>query len=84
MLTIHYFASIREALNKSQENLELPSNVVSVADLMTYLAAGNAAFKALHESDRKILVAVNQTVVNSGHALQMHDEIAFFPPMTGG
>jgi len=84
MLTINYFASIREALGKSQEQLELPSGVKSVADLIAHLAAGSTRFRALIENEGKILVAVNQTVVGREHLLLEHDEIAFFPPMTGG
>lgn len=84
MLTIHYFASIREALDKSQEQLELPRAVSSVRDLITHLSASDDRFKAIVGGERKVLVAVNQTVVDREHVLSGNDEIAFFPPMTGG
>jgi len=77
MLTIHYFASIREALNKSQDQLELPLGVVSVDDLIMHLAAGDARFKAVLDGTQKDLVAVNQTVVGRENVLFPDDEIAF-------
>lgn len=84
MLTIHYFASIREALDKSQEHLELPQSVSSVGELVSYLAASDERLQTVLNGERRVLVAVNQTVVGFEHALSANDEIAFFPPMTGG
>lgn len=84
MLTIHYFASVREALGKANEQLEFPDDIVSVEDLMKHLGAANPAFQSLIESESKILVAVNQIVVDRNYVLSKNDEVAFFPPMTGG
>ena len=84
MLTIHYFASVREALGKANEQLEFPDDIVNVEDLMKYLAAANPAFQSLIESESKILVAVNQIVVDRNYVLSKNDAVAFFPPMTGG
>lgn len=84
MLTIHYFASVREALGKANEQLEFPDDIVNVEDLMKYLGAANPAFQSLIESENKILVAVNQIVVDRNYVLSKNDEVAFFPPMTGG
>ena len=84
MLTIHYFASVREALGKANEQLEFSDNIVNVEGLMKYLGASNPAFQSLIESENKILVAVNQIVVDRNYMLSKNDEVAFFPPMTGG
>jgi len=89
MLNIQYFASIREALNRSEEELELPRDVKSVQALIDYLVSANPHFEAtfLVGGDRKagkVLVAVNQTIVDRKHLLSQNDEVAFFPPMTGG
>lgn len=84
MLTIHYFASVREALGKANEQLEFPDDIVNVEGLMKYLGASNPAFQSLIESESKILVAVNQIVVDRNYMLSKNDEVAFFPPMTGG
>ena len=84
MLTIHYFASVREAVERSEEQLELPENVANVGDLIEHLLLLHPHFNTVFQGDRKILIAVNQTVVDKSQALDPGDEIAFFPPMTGG
>ncbi len=84
MLNIQYFASIREALNKNQEQLELPATVSSVQELIDYLLSADPQFESVFSENNKVLVAVNQIVVNRNHALSAEDEVAFFPPMTGG
>jgi molybdopterin synthase sulfur carrier subunit len=84
MLTIQYFASIREVLNRSEEQLELPEAITSVQGLIDHLRVGDPHFDTLFNDGNKVLVAVNQTVVDRNHVLSNDDEIAFFPPMTGG
>jgi molybdopterin synthase sulfur carrier subunit len=84
MLSIQYFASIREALDRSEEELELPRDVNSVQTLVNYLLSANPHFEAVFKDGDKVLVAVNQTVVDRSHPLSENDEVAFFPPMTGG
>ena len=89
MLNIQYFASIREALNRSEEELELPGDVKSVQALIDYLVHANPHFEAVFigggdSKDGRVLVAVNQTIVDRKHLLSQNDEVAFFPPMTGG
>jgi len=84
VITIHYFASVREALGKANEQLEFSDDIVNVEGLMKYLGAANPAFQSLIESESKVLVAVNQTVVDRNYVLSENDEVAFFPPMTGG
>lgn len=84
MLTIQYFASIREALERDSEVLELPSDVRSVQSLIDHLLSSNPHFSTVFSEGNKVLVAVNQTVVARDHPLSGSDEVAFFPPMTGG
>lgn len=84
MITIHYFASVREALARETDEMSLPADVESVADLVTHLSRTDPAFASLDNDSRRLLVAVNQTVVDRQHRLSANDEVAFFPPMTGG
>lgn len=79
MLTLVYFASLREALGKAGEQITLPPGVSTVADLIAELVSQRAAL-----SDKRLLVAVNQEMVDRTHPLQDGDEVAFFPPVTGG
>lgn len=84
MLALHYFASIREAVGRQGETLALPDEVTDVQGLVDYLVAREPDRLALLAQDGRILVAVNQTVVDRSHALTGDEEVAFFPPMTGG
>jgi len=84
MLRIQYFASIRETLGRSDEELELPARVGSVQDLIDHLLSANPSFQRVFSAQNKVLAAVNQTVVDLDHPLSENDEVAFFPPMTGG
>jgi len=84
VLSIHYFASVREALGQAEQRIERPKDVITVADLQAYLAGQNSAFKTLMDSSAQLMVAVNQTVVDGAYQLTEDDEVAFFPPMTGG
>lgn len=83
MLKIHYFASIREQLAREKDSITLPSGVSTVAELVDYLVAQDAS-NALLADARQVLVAVNQSVSGRDHPLQGDEEVAFFPPVTGG
>lgn len=84
MITINYFASVRETAGKQSEQLALPSSVHTIADLINHLSVRDAATRAALAGDIPVLVAVNQTVVDRGCILRGDEEVAFFPPMTGG
>lgn len=82
-LNIHYFASIREQLGVDEQRLELEGDS-TVADLIAVLIQTEPKFSAMIEGTPSILIAVNQTVVERSYTLSEDDEVAFFPPMTGG
>jgi molybdopterin synthase sulfur carrier subunit len=81
---ILYFASIREKLGRDAEELDLPSGIATIAALRTHLRArGGAWADALAES-RLLRTAVNQDMAQPAAAIKAGDEVAFFPPVTGG
>ncbi len=84
MVTVHYFASIREKLGLSSEQVELPTQVDTVDALAALLIKqhGSAWESVLKKSS--VLVAVNQSVASFTSSVTNEDEIAFFPPVTGG
>ena len=84
MITIHYFASIRELLDQSQQQLELPDRVSTVDELIQHLISREPEKLQLLNDASKVLIAVDQTVVDRNHILSGSEEVAFFPPMTGG
>jgi molybdopterin synthase sulfur carrier subunit len=84
MVTILYFARLREALGTAREELALPQGVVDLAGLrMTLVKRGGAWERELAQS-RNIRMAVNQDIAASETRVRDGDEIAFFPPVTGG
>jgi molybdopterin converting factor small subunit len=64
--------------------MELPADINTVAQLVALLAAKNPEFRQLNEGGQPLLVSVNQTVADGSASLVENDEVAFFPPMTGG
>lgn len=83
MITILYFARLRENLGQASENLALPSNVKNVEQLRLWLQQrGDAWQREFTKND--IRVAVNQEMVKFNAQIKDDDEIAFFPPVTGG
>ncbi len=84
MLTIRFFSLLREALNVDTMTLDWDTRYVSVEELKRSLIASGGVLWEEQLTHPNIIHAVNQVVVNPEHSLQDGDEIAFFPPMTGG
>lgn len=82
-IKILYFAALRDALGTSGESLSLPPGVASVGELQRYLADRGASWQALGPG-RNVRAARNQRMAGAGEAIAAGDEIAFFPPVTGG
>ena len=78
-----YFAGLREALGLSSEDIALPKAVGDVAALRAHLAARGEPWQLLLRS-QSLRTAVNQRMVGGETRVQEGDEIAFFPPVTGG
>ncbi|TVP59707.1 MAG: molybdopterin converting factor subunit 1 [Halomonadaceae bacterium] len=82
MLKVLFFASLREQLGIDQLGLE-SARAATVAQLREILMADHPGWAQLL-SQPQLMVAVNQTIAGNQTALQDGDEIAFFPPVTGG
>jgi molybdopterin synthase sulfur carrier subunit len=78
-----YFAGLREALGQSSEQLALPAGVGSVGELHAFLIARGGAWDALAKT-KNLRVAVNQRMATMDAPVSDGDEVAFFPPVTGG
>ncbi|MDP1537149.1 MAG: molybdopterin converting factor subunit 1 [Burkholderiales bacterium] len=84
MITLLYFARLREALGIGQEQLALPAGVTTLAALRAHLAQRGEAWAQEMAAGRNLRAAVNQTVVTADAPVTDGDEVAFFPPVTGG
>ncbi len=84
MIRLLYFARLREALGAGSEALELPKGVDTLARLRAHLAERGGAWAVEMAPARNLRAAVNQDVANPETSLKDGDEVAFFPPVTGG
>ena len=84
MIAIHYFASIRESLGRDHENMELPVDVSTIDGLISYLVKKNGGDWSRVLEDNAVMVAINHEMTDRSAALAEGDEVAFFPPVTGG
>ena len=81
-IQLRFFASLREALG-AQEQLRLPTGA-TVADARVALRARGAPYAEALAPGRALRAALNQTVCEPEAVLADGDELAFFPPVTGG
>lgn len=84
MVTVRFFASYRERLNTGQLQLTLPWTDCLVSDLMAQLVASGGDSWADVLGSNNLVVAVNQRVCSQQQVLFDGDEVAFYPPVTGG
>lgn len=84
MIRILYFASLRETLGRDTEALELPADARRVGDLLDTLRARGGVWSSALAEDATIMAAVNQTMAHLDTPVSDGDEVAFFPPVTGG
>lgn len=83
-MKIRYFAWVRERIGKTDEDIELPTHVVTVSDLMTWLSGRGEEYAAAFENPKVIRAAIDRSHVRPEATIAGAKEIAFFPPMTGG
>jgi len=83
-LELRFFASLREALGISQESVETPDSVKTIAELRTYLVNRGCAWALALAEGKALRCALNQHMVDPNTPLQDGAEVAFFPPVTGG
>ncbi len=82
MITILFFAQLREQLQCEKLTFELQS-AITISLLREKIIALHPSWVEFLASD-KLLFAVNQTLVKASHSINDGDEVAFFPPVTGG
>lgn len=83
-LKLRYFAWVREKTGIDQEEIELPDGVETIADLIGWLRTRGPEYEAAFETADVIRTAIDQAHVKHDAAVGGAQEIAFFPPVTGG
>ncbi len=83
MIRVLYFASLREAVGTDSEDLSA-TETCSVAEIRARLRARGGAWAEALGDGRRVLAAVNQQMARPDTPVADGDELAFFPPVTGG
>ena len=84
MVTVLYFARLREALGTASEQIALPASVRDLEGLRALLVARGGSWERELAPSRPVRAAVNQAMAVGDMPVSDGDEIAFFPPVTGG
>ena len=84
MIKVLYFARLREVFGLSEEEFELPATVTDVMTLTDWLRQRGGVWESELLPGKPYRVAVNQEMAAPDSAIKGGDEIAFFPPVTGG
>jgi sulfur-carrier protein len=84
VVTLLYFASLRESLGRSREELALPAGTATVSTLIDQLRSRDGPWADAFAPGRAWRVAVNQDMAQLTTQVRAGDEVAFFPPVTGG
>jgi molybdopterin synthase sulfur carrier subunit len=84
VVTVLFFASLREALGTGRESVALPSGNATVSMLVEALRSRDGSWSEALSPSRRWRVAVNQEMADLQTPVKPGDEIAFFPPVTGG
>ncbi len=79
-----YFAWLRQKIGLAEENLDPPATVATVAQLVDWLKARGPRYADALGNTKLVRVAVNREYVAYDHRLKPGDEVALFPPVTGG
>ncbi|WP_456379716.1 molybdopterin converting factor subunit 1 [Thiolapillus sp.] len=84
MIRVLYFASLRDRLGTSEEELALSESIINITELKALLAQRSGKWAETFAEDELVLAAVNQEMAQADTTISDGDEIGFFPPVTGG
>ena len=83
-IKIFYFARLKETLKFSTEDLDLPDETLTILKLKALLAQRSDTWQEMLMGKLKVRGAINHELVDDLATIQDGDEVAFFPPVTGG
>jgi molybdopterin converting factor subunit 1 len=83
-MRVLYFAWLRQRVGMAEEEVSPPEEVRDVAGLVAWLAGRSPAHASAFADPRQVRAAVNQDFAPPEHPVRAGDEVAFFPPVTGG
>ncbi|MDO9280830.1 MAG: molybdopterin converting factor subunit 1 [Methylotenera sp.] len=84
IIKLFYFARLKETLKYSTEDLNLPDEPMTILKLKALLAKRGDVWGEMLMGKLKVRAAINHELVDDNAAVSNGDEVAFFPPVTGG
>jgi molybdopterin synthase sulfur carrier subunit len=83
-IKLFYFAKVREVLGIDREEIDIKSDIKTLAELVAFLKLRGSQWQSIFDMSSSYRMAVNQELVEANHIINANDEVAFFPPITGG
>lgn len=83
-MKVLYFAWVRQKVGMAEEVVAPPAEIRDVAGLVTWLSDRSPGHAAAFSLPKQVRVAVNQEFATADTRIAANDEVAFFPPVTGG
>ena len=83
-MKILYFSWIKDKLGKSQEMVQIDNNIKNVENLIDFLKNKNEDYMKVFNDTSSIKISINMEIASMSDNINNEDEVAFFPPMTGG
>ena len=83
-MKVLFFAFLKDYAGFGEADVDIPAEVTDVASLVTWLRAQDDGYQRAFSREEVVRVAVNQEHVEMDFPVSNGDEVAFFPPMTGG
>jgi molybdopterin synthase sulfur carrier subunit len=79
-----YFAWVRQKIGRGEETVDLPPGVRTAGELVVWLVSRGQGYAEAFADLKRVRVAINQEHTNLAAPVAAGDEVAFFPPVTGG
>jgi sulfur-carrier protein len=81
---VRYFAWVRERVGKAEEEIDPPPDIATVGELVAWLTQRGEGYAYAFENPKVVRSAIDKIHVQTNARIKGANEIAFFPPMTGG
>lgn len=83
-INLFYFARLKENLGISRETVDVPLEITNIQELVVWQSLRGELWRKEFKHDHNLRASINHMLVDGSAKVESGDEIAFFPPVTGG